>query len=105
MTIEFAIAFIPKRMEELGYGTNYIIRWRHFQVEANEVLLLDANNEYYLLINPTKGIEVSSKSGVFNLSDAAINEMQYEHKGKIQIKNNNTSIQLVLFIQVIPNHF
>ncbi len=105
MTVEFAIGFIPNRMKELGYGDNYIIRWRHLFVGASETLSIDANNEYYLLINPANGIEVISKAGAFNISDTAINEMQYEHKGKIQIKNNNTASQLVLFIQVIPNHF
>ena len=105
MTVEFAIAFIPNRMEELGYGKNYIIRWRNFQVAASETLSIDASNEYYLLINPANGIVVNSKSGVFDRTDASINEMQYEHKGKIQVKNTNPLSTLVLFIQVIPNHY
>jgi len=105
MTVAFAIARIPLMMEELGYGKNYIIRWRHFQLAAHEILSFDANNQYYLLIAPRYGISVKSNSGVYNYSDPSINEMQYEHKGKIQVNNNNTYPQLVLFIQVIPNHF
>jgi hypothetical protein len=105
MTVSFAITRIPLLMEELGYGKNYIIRWRHFQLSAGENLSVDASNQYYLLINPVAGIKVTSKSGTFDLSDTAISEMQYEHKGKIQVKNYNTASQLVLFIQVIPNHF
>ena len=104
MNTEFALDFIPRRMEELGYGTNYITRWRHLQVDAVSTLKLDAENEYYYLIQPSSAIKVKSKFGQFNVNDPSINEMQYEHRGKIEISNLNKEPQLVLFIQVIPKH-
>lgn len=104
MTVEFALDFIPRRMRELGYGENYITRWRHFQLEPNQTLKLEGNNEYFMLINPNSNFAVRSKAGVFDLLDVAVDEQKYEHRGKIQIKNRAEETQLILFIQVIPNH-
>lgn len=104
MTVEFAIDHIPRRMRELGYGEDYITRWRHLQLAAGEEVVLNAYNEIYFLIEPASGTKVRSKKGVFDVTDGSINEMQYEHNGKIQILNSTKSSQLVLFIQAIPNH-
>lgn len=104
MTVEFALDYIPRRMKELGYGDNYITRWRHFQLDKGEVLQLEDNNEYYLLIDPHLKLQVKSKTGFFDMMDININEFQYEHKGKITVKNNAEEIITALFIQVIPNH-
>jgi hypothetical protein len=104
MTVEFALDFIPRRMRELGYGENYITRWRHLQIEPSQTLKLEGSNEYFLLINPGSNFAVRSKTGVFDLADAGVNEQQYEHRGKTQIKNRAETTQLILFIQVIPNH-
>ena len=104
MTPEFAIDFIPRRMRELGYGTDYIVRWRQFILDVSSILEIDAQNEYYYLINPSNTIEVSSKFGIYSLNDAGINEPLYEHRGKIKVKNLVNGRLLVLFIQVIPKH-
>lgn len=105
MKIEFALDFIPRRMKELGYEDNYITRWRHFQLDVGEILKLDDNNEYYLLIEPHVSLQVKSKTGAYDISDISINEFQYEHKGKVTVKNSSdTEIITALFIQVIPNH-
>lgn len=104
MNTAFAIDFIPRRMNELGYGNGYITRYRHFQLEASGVINIDAENEYYFLIEPSDSILVKSKAGSYNLKDEGINEMQYEHRGKIKITNLSKTIQFILFIQVIPFH-
>jgi hypothetical protein len=104
MTAEFAIDFIPRRMKELGYGIEYIVRWRQFQLELNGILDIDAQNEYYYLVNPGNNVEVSSKFGIYNNADTSINEAQFEHRGKIRIKNFSPLPLFVQFIQVIPNH-
>ncbi|MGZ3931677.1 MAG: hypothetical protein ACXVNO_01435 [Bacteroidia bacterium] len=104
MTVQFALDYIPRRLRELGYGEDYITRWRHFQLGAGEAITIKSYNEIYLLIEPVSGIKVRSKTGLFDSTDTTINEMQYEHKGKIQVGNNTHSSLLVLFIQIIPNH-
>ncbi|MDP1800828.1 MAG: hypothetical protein Q8L81_05720 [Bacteroidota bacterium] len=104
MNVQFALEYTKRRMQELGYGDAYILRWRFLQIDANATIKLEGNNEYYLLINPNIGIKVSSKTGVFDLTDTSINEMQYEHRGKIEVKNITGEKKFVLFIQVIPNH-
>ncbi len=104
MTAEFAIDFIPRRMKELGYGADYLVRWRQFQVEMNSILDIDAQNEYYYLVNPGNNYEITSKFGVYNINDTSINELQFEHRGKIRIKSFSPVPLLINFIQVIPNH-
>ena len=104
MQLAFAIDYIPRRMKELGFENNYLTRWRHFQLEGSASFRIDANNEFFLLINPDPNISVKSKFGMYDLSDMGINEMQYEHRGKIEITNNNNTVVLILFIQVIPTH-
>jgi hypothetical protein len=104
MKTEFALDFIPRRMRELGYGTNYLTRWRHFQLDAKSLLKIDADNEYYFLIEASTDFMVKSKFGTFDLRDKGINEMQYEHRGKIHIQNFSKFSKLILFIQVIPQH-
>lgn len=104
MTVAFALDFIPRRMRELGYENNYITRWRQLQIDGDQTLTIEANNEYYYLIKPNLDFTVSSKFGVNDLTDISINEMQYEHRGKITIKNKSSDPQLIQFIQVIPQH-
>lgn len=104
MNTAFALDFIPRRMKELGYDLNYMTRWRHLQIDPNGVIGFNADNEYYYLISPSPLIAVKSKSGIYNLNDTALNEMQYEHKGKIKILNRSSSPQFAEFIQVIPFH-
>ena len=104
MQVEFALDYIPRRMKEMGYENNYITRWRHFQLEGTASMRIDAENEYFLLIDPDVNVSVRSKFGVYDTTDIGINEMQYEHRGKIDVTNNNNTVTLILFIQIIPTH-
>jgi len=106
MTVEFALDYIPRRMRELGFGNDYLTRWRHLELDPEEVLKIDADNEFFYLISPgLVDITVHSKFGTFNLKDIGITELQYEHRGKIEVTNFSTAERaLVLFIQVIPSH-
>jgi hypothetical protein len=104
MQLEFALDYIPRRMKEMGYEDNYIVRWRHLQLDGTASLRLDADNEYYLLIDPDANVSVRSKFGVYDMTDTSINEMQYEHRGKIDITNNNSTVTMILFLQIIPTH-
>jgi hypothetical protein len=104
MTVEFALDFIPRRMRELGYGDQYLIRWRHFQVASQEIIRIDADNEFFYLIDPGRFAIVQSNFGTYDATDYGINEMQYEHRGKILFTNRADASILVLFIQVIPTH-
>lgn len=103
MTVEFALDYIPRRMSELGFK-NYLLRWRHFVLLPQSSKKLDASNEFFLLISPRTKLIVKSKAGVFDMSDAGINEMQYEHRGMISMANTDKVIAHVMFIQVIPTH-
>ncbi len=104
MTINLALEYIPRRMQELGYKGNYYIRFRHLVLQANEEQSIDAYNQFYYLVEEAQNVRVESETGIFDLSESTTNEMQYEHQSKIQIKNYASSINHLRFIQVIPKH-
>jgi hypothetical protein len=105
MNLAFALDFIPRRMNELGFGEDYITRYRHVLVEDNATLTFNAYNQFMYFITPEEmNLSIRSKRGVFNLTDYSINEQQHEHSGKIEVINQTGQNQYVLFIQVIPKN-
>jgi hypothetical protein len=104
MTVAFALDYIPRRMQELGFGNDYLVRWRHIQVDKLNTVIINSGNDLFLLIDPVSGMKVKSKAGIFDLDDFSVNEMQYEHRGKIGVVNTGLFPLMALFIQVIPKH-
>jgi hypothetical protein len=102
MNTDFANDYILRRMQELGYNNGYILRLRHFVLQAKEHRLVKAENQLFLLLDTNENIAVKSDFGLFDLTLHNINELQYEHKGTIRISNLAGYIQHVRFIQVIP---
>lgn len=103
MTADFAVEYIRYRMNELGFGGQYSLRFRHFRVSPKGTIKIETSNQFFILIEPNDGIVVESAFGVFDLTRDAINELQYEHSGDISISNYTTQSQHARFIQVIPN--
>lgn len=104
MTINLALEYIPRRMEELGYGKQYVLRFRHLVLQPNELLEIPAYNQFFILVEEASDVSVISEFGVFDLSLKNANEMLYEHQGKIKIQNYSASVNHVRFLQVIPKH-
>jgi hypothetical protein len=117
MKTELALAAIPRRMNELGYGDNYILHHRHLRIPASKEIKINAANEVYFLVEEDTItfssakydgadaiIRVTSDSGVYDLSEKKADEMQHEHTGGIVVKNLTKIDLFVKFIQVIPKH-
>ena len=104
MTTNFALEYIPRRMQELGVNNNYFLKFRHFVIPPNDKLIVDAYNEYFLLVQAGNDLIVSSEFGAYDLFDTGINEQQYEHQGKITVTNISKISKHIKFIQVIPKH-
>ncbi len=104
MNIAFALDSIPRRMQELGYGENYLTRYRHVRVIDKSNITIKAHNQLWMFIQPEAGITVTSERGVFNLANAKINEQQHEHSGLIKVANDTGALAFVVFIQVIPKN-
>jgi hypothetical protein len=102
MTIGFALEYTTRRMQELGYGDQYLIKFRHLILQPYEERALSAYNEYFMLVDADEGLRISSDFGLYDLAEEKSNELQYEHFGKIQITNREPKIRSVKFIQVIP---
>jgi hypothetical protein len=102
MTDTLGLEYIPKRMCELGYGSRYIIRFRHFVLQPEEERKIDATNQLFLLVEPFDDLRIESVAGLFDMSDDHVNELNYEHRGDIRVTNYSQLINHVRFIQVIP---
>src|SRR4051812_14001452 len=104
MTIALAIEYIPRRMKDLGVGSEYYLRFRHFVLQANEKIELDAHNQFYILVDEISDVSISSDFGFYDLSDPNVNEQIYEHQGSITIINNAQNNTHIRFIQIIPKN-
>lgn len=104
MTIALAIEYIPRRMNDIGIGTNYYTQFKHFIVQPLETLEIDADNQFFIQVDEVDGIRIESDFGIYDLSDTNTNELKYEHQGKITLYNYSASIKHIRFIQIIPKH-
>ena len=102
MTSDLALEYISKRMEEMGHGKNYLIRFRHLIFRAQEKRELTAYNQIYVLIEPTVNVRIESDVGLYDQNEDHANELQYEHRGAIKITNLSPLLNNVRFIQAIP---
>ena len=102
MTVGFALDYIEKRMQALGYGRNYLLKFRHLVLGPLEERKVKAYNEYHLLIEENNQLKITSDFGLYDLNANTSNEMQYEHFGQIRIKNKGEAMTSAKFIQVIP---
>ena len=102
MTSDLALDYIGRRMQEMGYGKKYLLRFRHVLLKVNESRELTAYNQIFLLIDPIATIRIESDVGLFDLNEYGANELQYEHRGRINITNLSLSPTNARFIQAIP---
>jgi len=104
MNIALAIEYIPRRMKDIGVGDDYYLRFRHFVLEANQTLELDAHNQFFLLIDDNSDLSISSDFGFYDITYPNTNEQTYEHQGLIIITNYSSTLNHVRFIQIIPKN-
>lgn len=102
MTSDLALDYIGRRMKEMGYGKDYLIRFRHVLLKVNETRELTAYNQIFLLIDPISSIRIESDVGLFDINEDSANELQYEHRGRIRITNLSLSPTNARFLQAIP---
>lgn len=102
MTSDLALDYVTRRMKEMGYGKDYLIRFRHVLLKVNEVRELTAYNQIFLLIDPIASLRIESDVGLFDLNEDSANELQYEHRGRIRLTNLSLSPTNARFLQAIP---
>jgi hypothetical protein len=102
MTSDLALDYIARRMNEMGFGKSYLIRFRHILLKLGEVREITAYNQIFLLIEPMPNIRIESDVGLFDLTEDHANEMQYEHRGRIRITNLSLVPTNARFLQAIP---
>lgn len=102
MTSDLALDYVARRMKEMGYGKDYLIRFRHVLLKVNETRELTAYNQIFLLVDPVATIRIESDVGLFDINEDSANELQYEHRGRIRITNLSLSPTNARFLQAIP---
>jgi hypothetical protein len=104
MTIELAIDYIRRRMEELGHGDQYYLRFRHFVLQGKQAITIEAGDQLFILVEPMGTVSIESSFGIYDLTISNTNELQYEHQGHLTLTNYTGRQQHVRFIQVIPKN-
>lgn len=102
MTSDLALEYIRRRMTEMGYSKDYLIRFRHVLLKVHETREIVAYNQIFLLIEPVHDIRIESDVGLFDLTEDHANEMQYEHRGRIRLMNLSLLPINARFLQAIP---
>jgi hypothetical protein len=105
MTINLALEYIPRRMRELGYGDEYLLRFHFFQIPAEGTITINAyGGEFYLLVEDYEELTIESDTGFYEIESKKANQLQYEHSGEIILNNRLSGRKGFRFIQVIPKH-
>lgn len=105
MNIALALEYIPRRMAELGHGSDYYLRFKHLIVADEEILEIDAHNQFYILVEESYDVIIESDFGYYDLNEKYLNEVSYEHQGMISIRNiSGKGATALKFIQIIPKH-
>lgn len=104
MNSELLMDYIKQRCDELGFR-KYNFRLRHYVLSPRGHVSISAANQLFILTEPTEMVQIQSDSGIYDLSSANSNEMQYEHKGEIILKNYSSVIRHIIFVQVIPKTY
>lgn len=105
MTTQYVLAYVPRKMKELGAEDRYVLSFRDLTLKNKQSLQIKADGEYYYFVDGfTSEIRITSETGVYDLLDDKINEMQHEHTGTLSIVNKGTNLLHLQFIVAIPKN-
>lgn len=104
MNIALALEYIPRRMNDLGVGTNYFLRFKHLVLQPLEVREIAAGSQLFIMVDGNSNVRVVSDFALYDLADTSTNEQDYEHQGTILITNQADRVTHLRFIQVIPKN-
>src|SRR5687768_6330838 len=99
MTDNAAITLAKYQMQEMGI-TDYLVRFRHFNLAGDEIRTIRGENQFFYLLDSPPNIKVESKAGWYDTKSSATNEQQHVHRGIITLKNHDESPNDVRFIQI-----
>lgn len=105
MTTDYVLAYVPRKMRELGVNENYALAFRELVIKPNGEITIDAQGQYYFFVGGfTSNVSIKSETGVYDLTISSINESIHEHTGKIKITSRTSEILHLQFVVVIPNN-
>ncbi|PTB98003.1 hypothetical protein C9994_00150 [Marivirga lumbricoides] len=100
MTEEFALRYLPQRVEERGFRKHRMI-FQDLNLQARQEIILSAYNEIWFLLEAQEGISISSDLGEYDDNNPLLSENMHEHADAIIIRNNSNERRKVKFIQVL----
>lgn len=104
MKMNFACDYIAHRMQVMGYGTDYVMQFRHYIIRGANPVEFDASADVYFLIGEIENVLIESAMGIYDLSNMFLSEQLHEHTGKISIRNKSAEPAHLRMIQVTPLH-
>ncbi|MCR9171918.1 MAG: hypothetical protein NXI10_05470 [bacterium] len=103
MTEGAAYKIGEKMMNERGLcEKDFIVRYRHLVLDINEIRVLEAENQLFILIDYNYAVKIKSKAGVYDQADLGIDEQQHVHRGRISLINTIARRSEIRFLQLIP---
>jgi len=104
MNQSFALKYIERRMQELGFENNYILRFQTYRIDPKQVMKISERGQFFYLIDPDPLCVVRSFFGAFDKSEKNIAQLQYEFRGELALSSSGNETIFVDLIQVVPNH-
>lgn len=108
MTTAFILDIIPTRMREMGFGGNYHVEHHTVLVEGSSSITLSAWNAWAWFpsesITAAMKVSVESNFGCLTNVGTELTERQYEHTGKITIRNLEAVATYLTIIVATPHH-
>jgi hypothetical protein len=105
MNSALALDAVPRRMQELGF-TRHRVETRSLLVEPAAQTVVEAWNAWLWFpadLQP-KGVRITveSGSGLLDLEGGRHREQQYEHTGRVTLRNLGKTPAYATFIQATP---
>lgn len=101
MNHSLALELLENKVKELALSA-YHVRYRHLVLKADEVLKINAYNQYFYLTEESPDVSITSDNGFYKYKAYNTNELVFEHTGSIVIENLNRSVSHIRLIQLIP---
>lgn len=106
MTTQLIMQTIAGRMRALGYANHYRHKLRSVRIPTSGQLIINAWNQWLYFpieyFNTIFGVEIESCIGFLKAGPSLYCEQQYEHHGRVVIRNPYPRPVHVTFIQVTP---
>ncbi len=101
MTTDYVLGYhVPQKMKDEGVS-EYVVSFRDLTLKKLQTIEIKAAGQYYYFVGGfSSEIRITSETGIYDLIDDKVNEMQHEHTTKLTIVNRSNGILHLQFVVV-----